>query len=154
MDRVPDLRNFSGASLTRALCRSINNRRATRTRLEHFPRSGRRFSAANATKYKKTLQQRAQFEAGTGTKDKQHVTSQIGQERPFSDLRVTSAFPLIATDTFRIGRFGPILLKKSEYLLGPIFSAPWVRLLDADAGGLIIHLRLNGAGSKSVCGGN
>jgi hypothetical protein len=27
-----------------------------------------------------------------------------------------------------------ILLKKSEYRLGPIFSAPWARFSDADAG--------------------
>ena len=46
------------------------------------------------------------------------------------------------------------MLKKSEYQLGPIFSAPWVRFSDADAVGLIIHLRLNGASSKSICGGN
>jgi hypothetical protein len=32
-------------------------------------------------------------------------------------------------------RFWPILLKKSEYRLGPIFSAPCVRFSDADAGG-------------------
>jgi hypothetical protein len=30
---------------------------------------------------------------------------------------------------------GSILLKKSEYRLGPIFSAPWARFSDADAGG-------------------
>jgi hypothetical protein len=48
----------------------------------------------------------------------------------------------------------PILLKKSEYRLGPIFSASWARSSDADAGGLVIHLRLNGARSKSICSGN
>jgi hypothetical protein len=37
----------------------------------------------------------------------------------------------------------------------PIFSAPWVRFSDADAGGgLIIRLRVNGGSSKSICGGN
>jgi hypothetical protein len=51
-------------------------------------------------------------------------------------------------------REGPILLKKSEYRLGPIFSAPWARFSDADAGGLVIYLRLNGASSKSICGGS
>ena len=48
----------------------------------------------------------------------------------------------------------PILLKKSEYRLVPIFSAPWARFSDADAGGLVIRLRLNGASSKSICGGS
>jgi hypothetical protein len=47
-----------------------------------------------------------------------------------------------------------ILLKKSEYRLGPIFSALWARFSDADAGGLIIYVRLNGASSKSICGGS
>ena len=51
------------------------------------------------------------------------------------------------------GQDGPILLKKSEYRLGPIFSAPWVRFSNADVGGLIIPLRLNGTSSKSICGG-
>jgi hypothetical protein len=46
------------------------------------------------------------------------------------------------------------MLKKSEYRLGPIFLAPWVRFSGADAGPLIIHLRLNGARSKSICGSN
>ena len=50
--------------------------------------------------------------------------------------------------------FRPILLKKSEYRLGPIFLTLWVRFSVSDAGGLIIHLRLNGASSKSICGGN
>jgi hypothetical protein len=50
--------------------------------------------------------------------------------------------------------YGSILLKKSEYRLGPIFSAPWARFSDADAGGLVIRLRLNGASSKSICGGS
>ena len=36
---------------------------------------------------------------------------------------------------------GPILSKKSEYRLGSIFSAPWARFSDADAGGLIIYPR-------------
>ena len=49
---------------------------------------------------------------------------------------------------------GPILLKKSEYRLGPIFSAPWARFSDADAGDLVIRLKLNGASSKSICGGS
>jgi hypothetical protein len=49
--------------------------------------------------------------------------------------------------------YWPILLKKSEYRLGPIFSAPWARFSDADAGALIIYIRLNGASSKSICGG-
>ena len=50
--------------------------------------------------------------------------------------------------------FWPILLKKSEYRLGPIFSAPWARFSDADAGDLVIRLELNGASSKSICGGS
>ena len=37
--------------------------------------------------------------------------------------------------TSRQVREGPILLKKSEYRLGSIFSAPWARFSDADAGG-------------------
>ena len=49
---------------------------------------------------------------------------------------------------------GSILLKKSEYRLGPIFSAPWVRFSDADAGGLVIYVRRNGASSKSIGGGS
>jgi hypothetical protein len=49
--------------------------------------------------------------------------------------------------------FRPILLKKSEYRPDPIFSAPCVRFSNSDAGGLIIPLRLNGASSKSICGG-
>jgi hypothetical protein len=36
----------------------------------------------------------------------------------------------------------------------PNFSAPSARFSDADAGGVIIHLRRNGASSKSICGGN
>jgi hypothetical protein len=55
--------------------------------------------------------------------------------------------------TQRTDASGPILLKKSEYRLGPIFSAPWARFSDADAGALIIYIRLNGASSKSICGG-
>ena len=51
-------------------------------------------------------------------------------------------------------RLGPILFKNPEYRLGSIFSAPWVRFSDADAGGLVIRLRLNGASSKSICGGS
>jgi hypothetical protein len=47
--------------------------------------------------------------------------------------------------------FGSIVLKKSEYLLDPIFSAPQV---DADVGGLVIHARLNEDRSESICGGN
>ena len=50
--------------------------------------------------------------------------------------------------------YWPILLKKFEYSFGPIFLAPWVRFSGSDAGGLIIHLKLNGASSKSICGGN
>jgi hypothetical protein len=53
-----------------------------------------------------------------------------------------------------IRRKGPILLKKSDYRLSPIFPASWVRFSDADAGGLIIHPGLNGATSKSICRGN
>jgi hypothetical protein len=49
---------------------------------------------------------------------------------------------------------GAIVLKKSEYLLDPIFSAPQVRFPDADVGGLVIHARLNGDRSISICGGN
>jgi hypothetical protein len=51
-----------------------------------------------------------------------------------------------------MSRYGPILLKKSDYRLGPIFSTPWVRFSNADAGDLIIPLRLNRASSKSICG--
>jgi hypothetical protein len=51
-------------------------------------------------------------------------------------------------------RKGSILLKKSEYRLGQIFLTLWVRFSVSDAGGLIINLRLNGASSKSICGGN
>ena len=50
-----------------------------------------------------------------------------------------------------LGRF---CRKKSEYRLGSIFSAPWARFSDADAGGLIIYPRLNGASSKSICDGS
>jgi hypothetical protein len=49
-------------------------------------------------------------------------------------------------------RLGSMLLKKSEYRLGLIFSAPWARFSDADAGGLIIYIRLNGASFKPICG--
>ncbi|MGA9321512.1 MAG: low affinity iron permease family protein [Xanthobacteraceae bacterium] len=38
--------------------------------------------------------------------------------------------------------------------LGPIFLAPWARFSDADAGDLVIRLRLNGASSKSICDGS
>jgi hypothetical protein len=34
------------------------------------------------------------------------------------------------------------------------FSAPQVRFPDADVGGLVIHTRLNGDRSESICGGN
>jgi hypothetical protein len=34
----------------------------------------------------------------------------------------------------------PILLKKSEYCLDPIFSVPQVRVSDADVGEVIIHV--------------
>ena len=36
----------------------------------------------------------------------------------------------------------------------PNFFSAGARFSDADAGDLIIHLRLNGACSKSICGGN
>jgi len=45
-------------------------------------------------------------------------------------------------------------VEKVGVLTRPNFFAPWVRFSDSDAGGLIIHLRLNGASSKSICGGN
>jgi hypothetical protein len=64
-----------------------------------------------------------------------------GHSRRFEGISRRSASP-------------PILLKKSEYRLGPIFSAPWARFSDADAGDLVIRLRLNGASSKSICGGS
>ena len=82
--------------------------------------------------------------------------SLMGQTRTFGDIRGTSALRSIATKqrTSRDVGSGPILLKKSEYRLGPIFSAPWARFSDADAGGLVIRLRLNGASSKSICGGS
>ena len=67
--------------------------------------------------------------------------SQMGQERRIEAIDDESGLL-------------PILLKKSEYRLGPIFSAPWARFSDADAGGLVIRLRLNGASSKSICGGS
>jgi hypothetical protein len=50
--------------------------------------------------------------------------------------------------------YWPIVLKKSEYRLDPIFSAPQVRFSDADVRGLVIHARLNVDHSKSICGGN
>jgi hypothetical protein len=46
------------------------------------------------------------------------------------------------------------MLKKSEYRLGPKFLAPWARFSDVDVGALITRLGLNGASSKSICGGN
>ena len=50
-----------------------------------------------------------------------------------------AAVAIPATPEIRLrrnnGRYGPILLKKSEYRLGPIFSAPWVRFSNADGGG-------------------
>jgi hypothetical protein len=47
-----------------------------------------------------------------------------------------------------------IVLKNSEYRLDPIFSAPQVRFPNADVGGLVIHARLNGDRSESICGDN
>jgi outer membrane protein TolC len=72
-----------------------------------------------------------------------------------ANRRLARAALLPKTDTkakYQRGREGPIPLKKSEYRLGAIFSAPWVRLSNADAGGLIISLRLNGGSSKSIYG--
>ena len=82
--------------------------------------------------------------------------SHLGQSRRLKHLAATSAIALNADICLRcnICRNGPILLKKSEYRLGPIFSAPWARFSDADAGDLVIRLRLNGASSKSICGGS
>jgi hypothetical protein len=52
-----------------------------------------------------------------------------------------SAIPRFAdsTRTSPEVREGPILLKKSEYPLDQIFSAPWVRFSDAEVGDLTIH---------------
>jgi hypothetical protein len=54
----------------------------------------------------------------------------------------------------RMSPFMANSVEKVGVLTRPIFLAPWVRFSDSDAGGLIIHLRLNGANSKSICGGN
>jgi hypothetical protein len=48
--------------------------------------------------------------------------------------------------------FGPIVLKKSKYPLDPISAAG--AFSERGCGGLVIHARLNGNRSESICGVN
>src|SRR5208283_5279460 len=60
-----------------------------------------------------------------------------------NDGKAIEACPPVADSVEKVGVLTP-----------SNFFTLWVRFSVSDAGGLIIHLRLNGASSKSICGGN